>query len=191
MYEVAFLLDKDLSYYDLMLKNRGFVNVVNCFTRDIYWSKEDFSSLSEEEIKKSCIRFRVVDVKSKDMGQFQNYHIYDDTQDKFIYPIKDLLIKDKEFMDRGFIKVFDTKKVDHQYQVSNMKSKIQLQEIDKIGLVLYYDNPDYAELSLIKQKEMLIQELNSYGFTFKENELSIDKLRSLYFDKVVYEGENI
>ena len=60
-----------------------------------------------------------------------------------------------------------------------MKSRIQLQEIDRIGLVLYYDNPDYYEMSEDNQREMLLKELNEYGFSFDKGELGIDKLRTL------------
>ena len=40
-----------------------------------------------------------------------------------------------------------------------MKSRIQLQIIKKIGLVVYYDNPDYYNFSLDKQRKLLLKEL--------------------------------
>ena len=84
----------------------------------------------------------------------------------------------------------DTKKIDNQYKIGNMKNRIQLQQIDNIGLVLYYDNPDYYDKDLKEQKTLLTQELNTYGFNFSENEKNIDKLRSLYNDKIVYNELN-
>ena len=67
-----------------------------------------------------------------------------------------------------------------------MKSRVQLQVIKKIGLVVYYDNPDYYEFPLDKQRELLLNELNTYGFTFKLEDLGIDKLRTLYYGKEMF-----
>ena len=79
----------------------------------------------------------------------------------------------------GFYLIFDTFKVDYHYTTSEMKSRIQLQEIDNIGLVLYYDNPDYYQMPEDLQRKSLIDEMNSLGFNFKYEELGIDKLRTL------------
>lgn len=67
-----------------------------------------------------------------------------------------------------------------------MKSRIQLQEIENVGLLLYYDNPDYYELSFEEQRNCLIDELNSYGFNFNYGTLGLDKLRTLYYKKEMY-----
>ena len=63
---------------------------------------------------------------------------------------------------------------------------IQLQQIKKVGLVVYYDNPDYYKFSLDKQRELLFKELNSYGFSFKNSDLGIDKLRTLHYKKELF-----
>ena len=81
----------------------------------------------------------------------------------------------------GWYQIFDTFKVDYQYKIGDMKSRIQLQEIDNIGLVLYYDNPDYYDMPSNLQWKTLIDELNSYGFELNYNEMGIDKLRTLLF----------
>ena len=67
-----------------------------------------------------------------------------------------------------------------------MKSKIQLQEIKDIGLLLYYDNSDYFEYDVDTQKRKLIDELNSYGFKIDYDELCFDKLRTLYYKKDMF-----
>lgn len=67
-----------------------------------------------------------------------------------------------------------------------MKSRIQLQDIKDIGLLLYYDNLDLYELSLEEQRKKLIDELNNYGFDFKYSDLGLDKLRTLYYKKEMY-----
>ena len=72
-----------------------------------------------------------------------------------------------------------------------MKSRVQLQDIDGIGLVVYYDNPDYYHLPLEQQRKRLLRELNTYGFSFKEDEQGIDKLRTLYYENDLYsENQN-
>ena len=67
-----------------------------------------------------------------------------------------------------------------------MKSRVQIQDIKDIGLLVYYDNPKYYKYDENKQRKLLLEELNSYGFNFKENDLGLDKLRTLYYGKEMY-----
>lgn len=198
--EVGFKLDKSLDYYHEMLINAGFDNVYNCETRDIYWSNKKFDGMSENEIKKSCVRFRysegfggsLFDRDSFPKSGFQNYLIFDNlAENSFMCPIEDVYKFEEKFKKYYWRRVFDTKKVDYQYATRKMKSRIQIQDIDGIGLVLYYDNPDYYNFSISEQRKMLIDELNSYGFDFKYNDLGIDKLRTLYYKKECFsENQN-
>ena len=89
-------------------------------------------------------------------------------------------------MKNGYRKVFDTKKNDHHYFKEGMNSKVQLQEIDDIGLLVYYDNSIYYDLPLDEQRNKLIDELNSYGFDFSYDILGLDKLRTLYYKKEMF-----
>ena len=42
-----------------------------------------------------------------------------------------------------------------------------------------------------KQRKLLLEELNSYGFDFKETDLGLDKLRTLYYKKKMFsENQN-
>ena len=86
----------------------------------------------------------------------------------------------------GYRKVFDTTKKDFHYYKDGMSSKVQLQQIENIGLLVYLDNKDYYEFDLETQRKMLIDELNSYGFDFDYNILGLDKLRTLYYGKEMY-----
>ncbi len=159
--EVGMKLNKNLNYYKSMLKRNGLQQVFKCKTHDIYFTKEKtFDGLSENQIKNSCIRIR--------------------------NPKKEDRLKEKELLNDGYLKVFDTIKKDYHYQSNEMKSRVQLQVIKKIGLVVYYDNPDYYEFPLDKQRELLLNELNTYGFTFKLEDLGIDKLRTLYYGKEMF-----
>lgn len=159
--EVGFLLDKNFKFYDKMLKKHGLSLVFKCKTHDVYYAKmSSFDGLTENEIKNKCIRLR--------------------------NPQKNDETKIKELLSDGYQKVFDTTKKDFHYANTTMKSRIQLQIIDKIGLVVYYDNPDYYKYSLEEQREHLINELNAYGFNFTKEYLGIDKLRTLYYGKYLF-----
>lgn len=173
--EVAIKLDKDLNYYENMLNKIGMQKVFSCQTHDQYWTNVDLNNLSEEEIKNRCVRYRIVD---NAVGEFQNYQIFDVKSDhRFKCENSEHYIGLLE--SSGWKRVFDTFKSDYHYAKEGMTSRIQLQEIKDIGLVLYYDNPDYYHMSLNEQRKRLIDELNSYGFTFDYDIKDLEKLNTL------------
>lgn len=208
--EVGLRLDQEQKYYERILKKHNAVNRFDCETHDIYWTNKNLDGLTENEMKKACVRLRMtrsiggkdintinkikknLGIKGKWYCRFQNYNIFDKTvDDKFEVSLNDLENYYKKLEEKGYKKVFDTYKTDYQYSIGNMKSRIQLQNIKNIGLLLYYDNPDLYELPLREQREKLIEELNSYGFNFKKETLGIDKLRTLYYGKDCYsENQN-
>ena len=167
--EVGMKLDNSLMYYHDMLLNHGLKLDMSFITHDVYYTKNNLDGLSENEMKKSCERIRYV--------ERLNHKIRNDRKLK---KYEDKLIKE------GYIKVFDTIKFDFQYCNKSMKIKVQLQDIKDIGLLVYYDNPDYYEYPLDEQRKMLLDELNSYGFNFIESDLGIDKLRILYYGKEMF-----
>ena len=151
--EVGLKLDKSLNYYKKLLKKNGLMQVFKCKTHDIYYTKEkSFDGLSENQIKNSCIRIR--------------------------NPKKIDKIKEEQLINEGYFKVFDTVKKDYHYKTETMKSIVQLQVVKKIGLVVYYDNPDYYTMPAELQWKSLVDELNSYGFNLRHDEQGIDKLRT-------------
>lgn len=172
--EVGMKLDNSLIYYhDLLVKN-GLRLDFSCVTHDIYYTKENLEGLSENQMKNACVRLRYCD------------GINQEHKDK-----SELLNKEKELISEGYKKAFDTIKIDFQYCNDTMKSKVQLQDIKDIGLLVYYDNPDYYKYPLREQRKLLLEELNSYGFTFKESDLGLDKLRTLYYKKEMFsENQN-
>ena len=189
--EVGMLLDGDVEHYNKIIEKSGGVNVFNCETHDLYWtnkSYEELEKMTENEIKMSCVRFRMTSgfggtCFSGDFGlkmSFQNFKIYDKSkEDNFSCTMDEFKKLQEKMESKGWNLIFDTFKVDYQYRIGDMKSAIQLQEIDNIGLVLYYDNPEYYEMNEQNQREMLLKELNDYGFNFDKDELGIDKLRTL------------
>ena len=180
--EVGFKLDNDLKYYDKILKDKGLENDFNCETHDIYYTNWNLDGLTENEMKQRCIRLRNVNFK-------EGYKV----ENNLIKELNDEVIKDSdinEFENKllkyGYKKIFDTKKKDHHYYKNGMNSKIQLQEIDDIGLLVYYDNSNYYNLPFEEQRKKLIDELNSYGFNFSYTDLGLDKLRTLYYQEEKY-----
>lgn len=194
--EIGIKLKHNLDYYENILKNVSAINTYNCETRDLYYTNKLLNGFTENEMKMACVRFRMsrnLDENDSDGNNgwscvFQNYHVFDFlNEDKFQCDYSSLKNYEQKFKDANWIKVFDTYKTDHQYQIGNMKSRIQLQDIQGIGLILYYDNPDYYSLPQEEQRKNLIDELNSYGFDeFDYNTLGFDKLRTLYYKKNCY-----
>ncbi len=172
--EVGFKLDKSLIYYHDMLVKNGLKLDYSCITHDIYYTNKNLDNLTENQMKNSCIRLRYCDGINKEI------------KDK-----SELDEKEKELINNDYKKVFDTIKFDFQYCNEKMKSKIQLQDIKDIGLLVYYDNPDYYGLSVKEQRNKLIEELNCYGFQFQYDDLGLDKLRTLYYGKEMFsENQN-
>lgn len=179
--EVGIKLDKDFEYYDNLLKNNGLVNDFKVTTHDIYYTDKNLDGLSENEMKNACIRLR--------SGNNSNYKIQNNLIDDLdLKEVSSAELDDFENrLDKlGYKKVFDTTKKDFHYYKEGMSSKVQLQQIEDIGLLVYYDNKDYYEFDLETQRKKLIDELNSYGFNFNYDILGLDKLRTLYYKKEMY-----
>jgi len=177
--EIGIKLRQDFNHYDSLLKKNGFDNDFNVKTHDIYYTNKKLDSLNENEIKNACIRLR-----SCNDGPYkvQNNLL----QELGINEVSlDSLIEfEKRLLECGYKKIFDTLKFDHHYYRDGMNSKIQLQDIEDIGLLVYYDNSLYYEMPLNEQRKKLIDELKSYGFDeINYNTLGLDKLRTLYYKK--------
>ena len=188
--EVGIKLDKPIEYYDKMLRNNGSTNIRNIETIDYYYTNKSLYNMTENEMKNACIRFRMCKgIKTKEMPScyFQNYHIFkNDKENIFETSVYELPQIEAELYKNGYKKIIKTKKYDYQYRFPNMKSMIQLQDIEGIGLLVYYDNPDYYDLPVDWQRRKLIEELNSYGFEIPAEQLGLDKLRTLYLGKEMF-----
>jgi hypothetical protein len=140
------------------------------------------NGLTENEIKQKCIRLRNVNFKE---GYKVENKLLDSLNVDYVDE-KELCNFENKLKEEGYFKVFDTKKKDHHYYKEGMNTKVQLQEINDIGLLVYLDNSNYYELPLDEQRNKLIDELNSYGFKFKYIDLGLDKLRTLYYKEEKY-----
>jgi len=182
--ELGLQLNKSYIYYENMLKEHGLECIFECTTHDIYFSNNDFSNIdnmTEREIKESCIRVRQVnngdfDIQNNKINKFKVKKVKPNKINK-------LETKLKKY---GYIKVFDTIKFDHQWYKEGMTTRVQLQETKDVGLLVFLDNKEYYKYDLEEQRKKLIDELNSYGFSFKYDDLGLDKLRTLYYRKEKY-----
>ena len=188
--EVGILLHKPLEYYDELLTNAGAYNVFNCETHDVYWTYHDLRGMTEKQMKNACIRYRQVTNLASDKpgpAMMQNYPMADKKSvGEFFVPVETLSAFDKGLQAQGYMKVFDTRKYDYQYATNDMRSRIQLQQIEGLGLMVYYDNPDYYHMPAEQQRVMLIRELNTFGFGIPESQMGVDKLRTLYNNELCY-----
>lgn len=181
--EVAFKLEKNLDYYEKILMKSGLSKIFSVITHDIYYTKNNLDGMSEYEMKNACIRLRSCNNKDYDIQNCNDEYI---DKKKVKNNCLSMLIFDKMMKKRGYVKVFDTIKHDYHYYKDGMSSRIQIQDTKNIGLLLYYDNEKYYGIPENEQRRMLIDELNSYGFSFNYDILGFDKLRTLYYKEDKY-----
>jgi cephalosporin hydroxylase len=56
--EIGMKLDKSLIYYHDILISNGLKLDYSCITKDIYYTKDNLDSLTENQMKSACIRLR-------------------------------------------------------------------------------------------------------------------------------------
>ena len=189
--EVAFMLNENLEFYNNLLNQNGLQNVFKITTHDIYLANQSIDGLTENEIKNACIRLRSCTKNGEEDKIFkvqnnlcENLSLEQVNAENFPEFLR--------FMEQnGFKMVIDTIKQDYHYAKPQMESRVQLQQIKDIGLVLYYDNSEYYHLPYSEQRISLINELNSYGFNFDLNTPDLNKLESLRDGKLsLHENKN-
>lgn len=172
--EVGMPLDKNLIYYHDKLIKHGLTLSFACVTHDLYYTKEkSFDGLTENQIKNVCIRIRKIE------------GVIGINKDK-VKTDKEIEDAESDLLKQGYYKVFDTIKIDFQYKKPDWYNYIQLQDIKDVGLMVYWEHNIFYELPEDEQRKELLKELNSYGFEFKETDLGLDKLRTLYYGKKMY-----
>lgn len=176
-------MEKNLDYYEKILMKSGLSKIFSVITHDIYYTKNNLDGMSEYEMKNACIRLRSCNNKDYDIQNCNDEYI---DKKKVKNNCLSMLIFDKMMKKRGYVKVFDTIKHDYHYYKDGMSSRIQIQDTKNIGLLLYYDNEKYYGIPENEQRRMLIDELNSYGFSFNYDILGFDKLRTLYYKEDKY-----
>ena len=56
--EIGMKLDGDLLYYHELLLKHNLNLIYSCITHDVYYTKDNLDGMTENEMKKSCIRIR-------------------------------------------------------------------------------------------------------------------------------------
>lgn len=181
--EIGFLLENKLDYYEKIITENNCNYLFKNEMIDMYYSNEDnFDNCTEYEIKEKCIRLRFGrrETDFKYTGGFQNCKIanLDDS------PYNEQILS--KIIEKGYKLKFIMHKTDIHYRHKNINGDIQFQEVDGFGLMLFYYNPDYYNYDETTQRKMLIDDLNTFGFNFKYDDLGVDRLRSLYFNELKY-----
>lgn len=120
--EIGIKLKNNLKFYEKILKQAGAVNTFNCETIDYYYTDKDINGLTENKMKNACVRYRMSrGLSGEDFNgdkewkcYFQNYQIFDSSHsDKFKVEYFELKEYEDNFNKSGFLKIFDTSKIDY------------------------------------------------------------------------------
>ena len=187
--------DNDLSFEEWKeeLKIAEFENTCTTFIEERYYCNKDISNMTEKEIEAICIK------ASKNCNGFsiQNNDLLKKRIDinHFTEEEKELLLKDSISLDEieyyekclselGFKKKIECKEKHYYYKSNEDNVIIELQKVEGVGLLLYYDNPKYFSMSVEEQKKQLIEDLiYDYGFDIPDDCEIFDKLRYIYHRK--------
>lgn len=191
--EINILLDADLEYYMDILEKAGAQLILETELHDLYYSDKPYEkilSMSEEKIESGLIKLR-------GSMSFDSIHCYSPEEifylenfglaEKFAdCPQRVFLASEKEVKEKvtrleslGFYNVIDTFSRNYHFKIDGEAGEITLSEVDNIGLILGYNNPDYEDLSADFRRKHLIDDLRNIGFDLSFNEPNIQKLKSI------------
>ena len=184
--EVGMLCKNDLNYYVEMLKEKNIASELKFEVKDIYYSKipeEELKNMKEQEIKKNCIRLRFTKRVGQELTRFniQNSEKLLNIFKKKEFKIKEFEKVEKQIIENGFKKIIEGNKSDYQY----LNGCLQLQNVEGIGMMVFYYNPEYYYLDEDEQIYFLRKKLIELGFEFK-NEEGLDRLRTILNNKNCY-----
>ena len=177
-FEVAFKINQSLEQAEKLLIENGFEKMFKTITHDIYFGKNvNLDNCSENEIKASLIRCR-------NFTSLENLHIFDSSlPNRVKVDFSTLTSYLQKFVESGYEVIFDTKKIDWVYKKGECYH--QLQDIEKIGLLDYVENKEISSLSKEQQFNEIKKQMLEMGFSL-QHELGVDKLRSLYHNKLMF-----
>lgn len=182
--EVAFKIAQTKEEAEKILLDKEFKNLFKTKTRDIYFGKDiDFDGKTEEEIKRSLIRFRNLD-------KIENLKVFDKSLPDRLNVDKKLRKEHiKKLKKAGYKIIFDTYKTDWVYEKDNCCH--QLQDIKNIGLLDYvYVKFNEENLTEEEMFEIVKKHILKLGFEL-EFDLGVDKLRSLYYKELKFSQNQI
>lgn len=175
--EVGFKIKQTQAQAEQILKKDGYELMYSTQTHDLYFTNKKLdASMSEQQIKFSCVRFR----HSGGGCSFDNYNIFKQGPDRFKCSLDEAAEHFIQLKQAGFNKVIDTFKTDFIYKKGNAYH--QLQNIKYVGLLDYYYDEEIFCKPEKEQFDILKKQMLDLGFEL-EYELGIDKLRSLVSEK--------
>lgn len=170
MIEIGMKLPYNLSYYQRQLDYNRFNLVETRGIHDVYYSNKNVRGLTEVEMNSACVRLRTV---SKNLE-----YSYDMSQE--------CVDEQSRLLHAGYRKICEIVALQCLYSRSDKLCRLRLEQIQNLGLLVYYNNPSLAGLPKLTQRDRLIDELNDYGFYFNHSDLGVDKLRTFYYGFETY-----
>lgn len=182
--------DLSLEEWEEEMTIAGFKNICNTVVEERYYYDKDISNMTENEIETICLKV------SKNCNDFsiQNNDLLKKRAESNCLSTEEneLILKDSIFPDEinsyekclillNYEKKIECKEQHYYYQNVEDNVIIELQKVEGVGLLLYYDNPRYFNMSIEEQKRQLIEELiYNYGFDIPDDCNNFDKLRYIY-----------
>ena len=157
---------------DKMLLENGFEEFFKVLTITSYYLPMNESLENYYTLKERCKRIRYVEPMTKFKNQWQDY-------EKWIknYDIEECKKEEDELIKNGFKKIYTDEKTDWVYKkIDEEKMYFQIQDIKDDCLMIAYDNEKYYDLEKIKQREMLIEDIQKYGIKILDT-VNIDRFK--------------
>lgn len=155
-----------------VLLANGFEIFFKVLTITSYYLPEKESLENHNTLKERCKRIRYVEPMTKFKNEWQNY-------EKWIknYDIEECKKEDEELIKSGFKKIYTDEKTDWVYKkIDEEKMYFQIQDIKDDCLMIAYDNEKYYNLERIKQRKMLINDVQKYGIEILDT-VNIDRFK--------------
>lgn len=155
-----------------VLLANGFEIFFKVLTITSYYLPENESLENHNTLKERCKRIRYVEPMAKFKNEWQDY-------EKWIknYNIEECKKEEDELIKKGFKKIYTDEKTDWVYKkIDEEKMYFQIQDIKDDCLMIAYDNEKYYDLDRIKQREMLINDVQKYGIEILDT-VNIDRFK--------------
>ena len=193
---ITIKLDNDLSFEEWKeeLKIAGFENVCNTVIEERYYCDKDISNMAESEIETICLKVsrncNGFSIQNNDLlkKRMESYNLRNEESELLLkdsISFDDIDYYEKCILKLGYEKKIECKDKHYYYQSNEDNVIIELQKVEGVGLLLYYDNPKYFSMSLEEQRRQLIEDLTyNYGFDISDDCENFDKLRYIYHRKL-------
>lgn len=186
---ITIKLDNDLSFEEWKeeLKIAGFENVCNTVIEERFYCDKDISNMTESEIETICLKVcrncNGFSIQNNDLLK-KRIHLHNGETKLLLkdsISLDEIEYYEKCLLELGFEKKIECKEKHYYYQNTEDNVIIELQKVEGVGLLLYYDNPKYFSMSLEEQRRQLIEDLTyNYGFDIPNDCNIFDKLRYIY-----------